>query len=89
MMGDMSFLTSLMNFAKEQINDETVELLKPYFAASDFNFDSAKKASGNVAGLCNWAEAMCTYHDVAKVVEPKIASLREAEAELKVANKEK
>ena len=84
MMGDMNFLGHLVNFPKEQINDETVELLKPYFNAPDFNYDSAKKASGNVAGLCNWAEAMCTYHDVAKVVEPKIATLREAEAELKV-----
>lgn len=36
------------------------------------------------AGLCNWAAAMCKYHEVAKVVEPKIAALRAAEAELKV-----
>eukprot|EP00983_Pelagomonas_calceolata_P097094 1158208-Pelagomonas_calceolata.AAC.14 len=56
-----------------------VELLQPYFAAPDFNYDAARKASGNVAGLCNWAAAMCTYHEVAKVVEPKIAKLREAE----------
>lgn len=42
-----------------------------------------------MAGLCNWAIAMCTYHDVAKVVEPKIATLRDAEAELKLATKEK
>eukprot|EP00798_Chlamydomonas_sp_ICE-L_P031303 gene31303-6451_t len=89
MMGDMGFLTALMNFPKEQINDETVELLAPYFAAPDFNFEAARKASGSVAGLCNWAEAMCTYHTVAKVVEPKIVTLREAEAELKVATKEK
>ena len=89
MMGDSNFLGALLSFPKEQINDETVELLKPYFAAPDFNFESAKKASGNVAGLCNWAEAMCTYHDVAKVVEPKIMTLRAAEAELKVATKEK
>ena len=87
MMGDSKFLSDLMNFPKEQINDETVELLQPYFAAPDFNFESAAKASGNVAGLCNWAEAMCSYHTVAVVVEPKIATLREAEAELKVANK--
>ena len=87
MMGDMGFLDKLVNFPKEQINDETVELLEPYFNAPDFNYDSAKKASGNVAGLCNWAEAMCTYHNVAKVVEPKIATLREAEAELKIATK--
>jgi hypothetical protein len=84
MMGDMGFLTSLLNFAKEQINDETVELLQPYFAAPDFNYEAARKASGNVAGLCNWAAAMCKYHEVAKVVEPKIAALRAAEAELKV-----
>lgn len=43
MMGDISFLSSLTNFLKEGINDETVELLQPYFRAPDFNFDSAKK----------------------------------------------
>ena len=58
---------SLVNFPKEAINDETVELLQPYFAAPDFNFDSAQKASGNVAGRCNWANSMCKYHEVAKV----------------------
>jgi len=89
MMSDSAFLTALLNFPKEQINDETVELLQPYFAAPDFNYDAAKKASGNVAGLCNWANAMCDYHEIAKVVDPKIAALRAAEAELKVATKEK
>lgn len=54
----------------------------------DFNFEAAKKASGNVAGLCNWAAAMCTYHDVAKEVEPKIKTLRAAEEELAVAQRE-
>lgn len=87
MMSDSQFLSHLMNFPKEQINDETVELLQPYFAAPDFNFEAAQKASGNVAGLCNWAEAMCSYHNVAVIVEPKIQALREAESELKVANK--
>ena len=55
---------SLMTFPKEAINDETVELLQPYFAAPDFNYEAAKKASGNVAGLCNWAASMCKYHEV-------------------------
>lgn len=116
-------MQSLVNFPKEAINDETVELLQvgpataaaagksapsfrpalpatrpcplpsshsphspassplasthpvppplhasqPYFSAPDFNFEAAKKASGNVAGLCNWARSMCKYHEVAKV----------------------
>ncbi|PNH08753.1 Dynein gamma chain, flagellar outer arm [Tetrabaena socialis] len=89
MMNSMSFLTDLKEFAKEQINDETVELLEPYFMSEDFTFENASKASGNVAGLCNWSESMAKYHNVAKVVEPKIAKLREAEAELKLATKEK
>lgn len=63
--------------------------LQPYFAAPDFNYESAKKASGNVAGLCNWAESMCKYHETAKVVEPKIVSLRAAEGELRLAEAEK
>lgn len=58
--------------------------MQPYFRSSDYNYESAKKASGNVAGLCSWCKAMCTYHEVAKVVEPKIATLKASEAELKV-----
>jgi hypothetical protein len=58
--------------------------MQPYFRSSDYNYDAAKKASGNVAGLCSWCKAMCTYHEVAKVVEPKIATLKASEAELKV-----
>ena len=49
----------------------------------------AKKASGSVAGLCNWAMSMVTYHEVAKVVDPKILMLRAAEADMKMAMKEK
>ncbi len=45
MMGDISFLSALTNFPKEAINDETVELLQPYFKAPDFNFESAKKVN--------------------------------------------
>lgn len=63
--------------------------MQPYFAAPDFNFEAAKKASGNVAGLCNWAAAMCRYHKVAKAVEPKIIALHAAESELKVAEAER
>jgi dynein heavy chain, axonemal len=32
---------------------------------------------------------MCTYHHVAKIVEPKTAALRAAEAELRLATKER
>ena len=78
-----------MQFPKERINDETCELLQPYFSVPDFNPEDASKASNAAVGLCNWAQAMVTYHEVAKVVDPKIMMLRAAEAELAAANKEK
>lgn len=88
MMSDMGFLQTLLSFPKDEMNDETVELLQPYFRSPDFNYSSAKKASGNVAGLCNWAESMCKYHIVAREVEPKIIRLKESQKELNFAKKE-
>eukprot|EP00230_Micromonas_polaris_P000498 CAMPEP_0119208236 /NCGR_PEP_ID=MMETSP1327-20130426/486_1 /TAXON_ID=38833 /ORGANISM="Micromonas pusilla, Strain RCC2306" /LENGTH=4554 /DNA_ID=CAMNT_0007204705 /DNA_START=159 /DNA_END=13823 /DNA_ORIENTATION=- len=89
MMGESGFLASLMNFPKAQINDETCEFLDAYFDSSDFNAELAAKASGAAAGLCNWCLAMKSYHFVAAVVEPKIAAMRVAEADLKIAMHEK
>ena len=36
-------MTSLKNFDKDTINEETVELLTPYFDAEDYSFENAKK----------------------------------------------
>ena len=46
------------------MNDEDVELLYPYVSADDFTYTDAKKASGNVAGLCTWCKAMINYTKV-------------------------
>lgn len=58
------FLASLMNFQKDEINEETVELLEPYMEMVDFNFEGAKKVSSDVAGLASWVIAMCIYFTV-------------------------
>jgi dynein heavy chain len=50
MMGDTSFLSALVNFPRDAMTDETVELLQPYFAAPDFNFESAKKVRKKAGG---------------------------------------
>ena len=88
MMGD-NFLNALLSFPKEQINDETCEFLDAYLDAPDFNYEGAMKSAQAVAGLCNWCEAMKTYHFVAAVVDPKMRALREAQAVLDEANREK
>lgn len=88
MMSDSSFLSALMNFEKDNINDETCELVMPYLEMEDFTTDLARKSSGNAAGLCTWVRAMVTYHNIAKVVAPKRERLREAEIALRSAMKE-
>jgi dynein heavy chain len=85
-MGESSFIESLINFPKESINPEQIELLQPYLDMPDFNFESGKKASGNVAGLCSWVRSMSVYFVVARDIAPKIAALQVAESKMKSAN---
>jgi len=95
---DMNFLKNILDFAaneKDNINDETCELLEPYlrmdpnpvrnwgpwpFKALDP--DLAGKASMAAAGLCKFVGAMVQYHGAAKIVKPKMDALKVAEARL-------
>jgi len=86
-MSRATFLDDLQAFNKDAINDETIELLYPYTSAEDMNYNDAKKASGNVAGLCIWVNSMVLYTAIAKEVKPKMAALKVAMGKLDVANK--
>lgn len=66
-----TFLKSLFDFSandKDNINEETIELLEPYINLKLPNGDDAfsgqiaKKANGALEGMCVWASAMSEYH---------------------------
>jgi dynein heavy chain len=80
MISEYTFLSSLLDFRKGSLNNETIELLGPYLDMPDFTTEAATKVSGNIAGLCTWTRAMCTYFELAKVVEPKRVAVAIAEA---------
>ncbi|KAI9206840.1 dynein heavy chain and region D6 of dynein motor-domain-containing protein [Polychytrium aggregatum] len=85
LMSQSDFLASLMNFAKDEINEETVELLDVLLEMPDFNLEGAKKVSADVAGLASWVRAMSVYYSVNKKVIPLKANLIIQEHKLEIA----
>uniref|UniRef100_A0A7S1U3J4 Dynein heavy chain n=1 Tax=Phaeomonas parva TaxID=124430 RepID=A0A7S1U3J4_9STRA len=91
LLADARFLQHIMAFSmhkKDLINDETVELMKPYLQLQGFNPAVARNASKAAEGLCIWSRAMTMYHEASKIVKPKLEALRLAEARLQEAQQE-
>ena len=85
MVSDTQFLSRVIAFSrigKDQINEETVELLLPYLELDIFRPAVAKSASQAAEGLCVWVCAMKDYCIASKIVKPKLEALRVAEAML-------
>jgi dynein heavy chain len=90
------FLKTLQDFSefeKDNINDETCELLEPYLnlqlpdERKAFDSNIAKKSNGALEGLCIWCAAMSDYHIQSKIVKPKLELLEIKQADQNVALK--
>lgn len=72
-LNDMYFMKNLSGFERDQINEETIELLEPYMKQQGdwFNEETGKKASVAATGILKWALAINEYHEKSKIVKPK------------------
>jgi len=74
-------LALMIEFDKNTINDETLELLEPYFKLKTadnrllFTPENAKKASAALAGMVTWIQGLVKYAELAKIVNPVVRSL--------------
>ncbi|XP_049886262.1 dynein axonemal heavy chain 8 [Pectinophora gossypiella] len=87
-MADSKFLNNLKFYPKDEINAEMVDLLQPYFNFSQYTFEAAKVACGNVAGLISWTIAMAQFYSVNKDVLPLKANLAVMQGKYQAAKKE-
>ena len=74
-MSGTSFLSDLLNYPKDTINDEMVELLEPYFTMEDYNQLTANRVCSDVAGLLCWTKAMGFFFGVNKEVSPLLNAI--------------
>ena len=88
LMSSATFLSQLLNFPKDTINDEIVELLEPYFTMEDYNMETAVRVCGDVAGLLCWTKAMAFFFGVNKEVLPLKQNVFVQESRLKAAQKD-
>ncbi|XP_048268511.1 dynein axonemal heavy chain 8 [Bombus terrestris] len=86
-MADTRFLYNLQNFPKDNINAETVDLMRPYLNYHLYTYEAAKQACGNVAGLIQWTISMVTFYGINKDVLPLKANLAVQESKYEKANR--
>lgn len=79
-----NFLDSLHTLPKDTLDEEQMELVRPYLNHPDFNAEKAEKASSWLSGLCDWILAMVKYQETYKLIQPKREKLTRQQSHVEV-----
>lgn len=77
-----TFLDALINFDKENINENCLKAIQPYLQDPEFKPELVASKSYAAAGLCSWVINIVKFYEVYCEVEPKRQALSKANAEL-------
>ena len=81
LLNDKDFLETLKSYDKDNIPIKVIQKIRSVYISNPlFTPEKAANASSAAEGLCKWVCAMDKYDKVAKIVAPKQAALKEAEA---------
>ncbi|CAD7085079.1 unnamed protein product [Hermetia illucens] len=83
MMGKVDqFLNDLLNYDKDNIPPNVIEVLEEYLKDPEFNPEKVVQKSVAAAGLCAWIINLHKYHQVFQIVGPKQHALESSQMEL-------
>jgi len=90
LLADTNFKNNLEFYERDQINEETMEMLSVYTSDTSplnhhFNFEQASKISKAAAGILKWVLAIQEYHLKSKIVKPRKINLAISEGLLQSA----
>lgn len=84
-MSSMNFIKDLQNYPKDDLTEVIIRRIQKYITNPDFQPEEVAKSSKACKSLSLWVIAINNYYEVVKVVAPKRARLKEAEAKVTIA----
>ncbi|XP_053970080.1 dynein beta chain, ciliary [Anastrepha ludens] len=79
------FLFDLVNYNKDNIHPNIIEVLQEYLKDPEFSPEKVVQKSVAAAGLCAWVINLHRYHQVFLIVGPKQQALQDSQKELQEA----
>lgn len=76
------FLQSMLSYDKDNIPDSLIAKVKPLMEKEEVKVENVRKASKALVAVHVWCNAMITYHEVLKIVNPKRELANEMGAKL-------
>ena len=78
------FRQKMIDYDKDNIPDSVVKRTNVILKSPDFTYEKVFKASGALVAILKWVQAMISYNELLKVVNPKREKVKEMKEQLAI-----